>query len=153
MRIGEPRFQFFRAGAQGLRGKLRGSAHFRERGILGDEADFVHADSRGPLERALDLSSDFGRLGLAGGEAARQPLEVVLGDFAAEEEAGDTGRTQELREAALGLRVADGHAVHQELVTDRAEQQARKWRQWASRRVQFGPRGLELLIGAGWSNP
>jgi len=44
LRIGEPRFQFFRTGAQGLRGELRGGAHFRERGILGDEADFVHAN-------------------------------------------------------------------------------------------------------------
>ena len=140
LRVIEPVLEF---GAKSLSGELCRHGKFARGGIGGNKLDFIDADG-GTLVVAqafLDLFGEVLRLGAAHGKGAHQAGKVLERDLGREQDAGEPGGGQQLRETALGLSGFERDAIEKKFVVRDAEQKTRV-AAFGQRLLKFVPGGL-----------
>ncbi len=110
--------------AQNLRRKVRRHLDPGDRRIFGHIANFVDLDAGVARERRFQLLGQRRRLRVSAGKAAHKARKLRLRSGRAKVDAGDAGRGKELREGALTGGGAQRHAIQQDLIPGRPQQQA-----------------------------
>jgi hypothetical protein len=98
-------------GSEHFGGELRGHFDSGNGGVFRDIANFVDFDAGLTGERGFDLLGKSGGLGCATGKRSHKTCELRLGKGWGEMDAGDSGGSQQLREAAFSRCRTKGHAV------------------------------------------
>ena len=129
--------------AKRSRRKLRGNLDSSHGRIFRDITNLVHLDAGFTGERGFQLFGKRGWFGIPAGERTHKARQLRLGQSRREMNAGDAGRNQQRREAALARCRSQRDAIQQNLGA-RCSQQHAASTAFIERAAQFLPGGLKL---------
>ena len=137
-------FEFVACRAEHLLRELRRHLDSRHGRIFRYVADLIHLDAGVATQRGLELLGKGRRLRISAWESAHESRELRLRHCGRKVNAGNTRRSQQMREASFARRRPQRHAVQQNL-RPRSAQQHTAPAAVLQRVAQFFPRGFKLL--------
>ncbi len=128
--------------AQRFRRQLRRHLDSRHRRIFRHVANLIHLDASVATQRGLKLLGKGRRLCISTWESAHESRELRLRHSRRKVNAGNTGRSQQVREASFARRRSQRHAIEQNL-SPRSAQQHTAPAAFIQRLAQLFPRGFD----------
>jgi hypothetical protein len=107
--------EFVAGRAEHLLRELRRHLDSRYGRIFRHVANLIYPDASVATQRGLELLGKGRRLGISAGESAHESRELRLRHCQRKVNAGNTRRSQQMREAAFARRRSQRHAVQQNL--------------------------------------